>query len=80
MKHLLSHSTVVGLFFIGRSNDGRFHPIFNGESLGSYFSAEQALDDLTNDATFSVMHPKTGALLDTSALGISDDLRDWSPC
>jgi len=79
MKLLCSYQTVVGTFFIGRSNDGRYHPIFDDESLGSYFSAQQALADLTNNSTFSVSHPKTGALLDTSALGISDDLREWSP-
>ena len=36
MKLLYKFDTRVGTFYIGQSRDGRFHPIFDDESLGSY--------------------------------------------
>lgn len=78
MRFLLSWDTKIGTFFIGQSPDGRFHPIFDDESLGSYATVVQAVDDLVNDATFSVLHPRTGTLLDTSALGIPEEWQEWN--
>jgi len=77
MKALLSYVTRVGTFYIARSSDGRFHPVFNDESLGSYVSISQAVDDLVPDATFSVPHPVTSELLDTSELGLPEDPGEW---
>jgi len=77
MKLILSCTTHVGTFYIGQSPDGRFHPIFDEDSLGSYAKAWQAIDDLANNATFSALHPSTGKLLDTSALGIPEDPSEW---
>jgi hypothetical protein len=67
----------AGKFAIAQSEDGRFHPIYNEESLGRYDSAEQALDDLIANATCSVLHKGTGKMLDTSAIGLPEDLSDW---
>lgn len=78
MRALLSYSTRAGTFYIAQSVDGRFHPIFDGDSLGSYRSIAQAIDDLTNDATSSVLHPETFELLDTSALGLPDEPGKWT--
>lgn len=64
--------TRVGRFFISVSDDGRFHPVFNDESLGSYNSAAGAADDLAGGHTFSVQGVK-----DTAALGIPADLGEW---
>lgn len=77
MKLLLSCVTKAGAFYIGRSEDGRFHPIYDDESLGSYWRIEQATEDLALNATFSVCDSKTGKVLDTSKLGISEDPNDW---
>lgn len=78
MQLLMTINTKVGPFYIGQSNDGRFHPIFNDESLGSYAQIWQATEDLANDATFSVLHPTTASLLDTSKLGIPEDPNEWT--
>ena len=78
MKLILQFDTKVGPFYIGQSQDGRFHPIFDDESLGSYAQVWQATDDLAGNATFSVLHPTTSDLLDTSALGIPQDPNEWS--
>lgn len=80
MKLILKCNTQVGTFFIGQSPDGRFHPIFDDESLGSYAHDWQATEDLANNATFSVLHPKTGELLDTSPLGIPESPGEWERC
>jgi len=77
MKLLRQYDTSMGTFYIGQSDDGRFHPIFDNEDLGSYSEVWQASEDLANDATFSVQHPKTGELLDTSELGIPEDPTEW---
>ena len=80
MKLLLTYNTRAGTFFIGQSPDGRFHPFFDNESLGSYQYDWQATEDLANDATFSVLHPETGDLLDTSTLGIPESPGEWDRC
>ncbi len=77
MRYILKHRTKIGTFYIAQSPDGRFHPVFDEESLGSYAHIEQAIDDLVLDATFSVLHPKTSERVDTSALGLPEDPREW---
>lgn len=72
MKLLYSFETSKGIFYIGRSQDGRFHPIFDGESLGSYAHDWQAADDLAGGYTFSVF-----GISDTSELEIPHDLGEW---
>jgi len=77
MKLLVQCHTRAGTFYIGQSDDGRFHPIYDGESYGSYAQAWQAAEDLAMNATYSITHHTTGALLDTSRLGIPADPREW---
>jgi len=77
MRLLMQYNTSVGIFYIGQSEDGRFHPIFDNEDLGSYAEAWQASEDLANNVTFSVLHPETGELLDTSTFGIPEDPVEW---
>jgi hypothetical protein len=76
MRKLLVWNTSVGPFYIAESRDGRFHPVFNDQSLGSYVSIRQAVDDLAGGHTFSI---RGG--VDTSTLGIPADPADWHrPC
>ena len=64
--------TSVGTFYIAESSDGRFHPVFDEESLGSYANAWKAAEDLAGGHTFSA-----SGVDDTSVLGIPDDLSEW---
>lgn len=64
-------STKVGIFSIV-PKAGRWHAMFRGESLGSYFSPQQAADDLAGGHTFT---PPGG--FDTSKLGIPADISEW---
>jgi hypothetical protein len=60
-----------GTFRIVPRHD-RFHAHYEDESLGSYASVEQALDDLAGGHASS---PSNGT--DTSACGLPDDLTEW---
>jgi hypothetical protein len=71
MQKLYACQTRVGPFYIAQIGD-RFHPVFDDELLGSYHSAASAADDLAGGHTFSV-----GSGIDTSELGIPDDIREW---
>jgi hypothetical protein len=62
MKALLKHQTRIGTFYVAQSQDGRFHPVFDNEDLGSYANIMQAVDDLVNDADFSEFHSKSQIL------------------
>lgn len=77
MRLIYKWNTRVGTFYIGQSPDGRYHPIYDGESFGSYSQPWQASEDLAFNATFSVHHAETGALLDTSRLGIPEHTSEW---
>ncbi|SFB80245.1 hypothetical protein SAMN05660443_0220 [Marinospirillum celere] len=77
MRLIAQFETKAGMFYLGRSSDGRFHPIYNNQSLGSYINAYQAAEDLALNVTFSALHESTGELLDTSALGLPADPNDW---
>ena len=70
---LYSHKTRIGIFHIARSDDGRFHPVFKDESLGSYATPEMAAEDLAGGSTFSIAE-----VPDTSTLGIPNELPEWN--
>jgi hypothetical protein len=74
MKLVLAHMTRRGPLYIGVTPDGRFHPVWQGEDLGSYISAEQAIDDAAGGHQFT---PSDGT--DLGELGISADIGDWVP-
>ena len=71
MRKLYRYNTSAGPFYIAEHN-GRFHPVFDDQSLGSYATAQLAAEDLANGHTFSI----SGGL-DPSDLGIPDQLEDW---
>jgi hypothetical protein len=73
MKLLYKFETSVGVFYIGQSEDGRYHPIFDDESLGSYARPGQAAEDLAGGHTFS---PRCDA--DTADLGIPEHHSEWT--
>ncbi len=74
MKYRLiaAHPTKLGTVFIAQTPDGRFHPLWQDESLGSYAHARQAIEDVAGGHTFT---PSDGT--DLGSLGISDDPADW---
>lgn len=74
MRLLYKFTTRVGTFYIGQSADGRFHPIYDNENLGSYAHPRQAAEDLAGGHTFSVP-----GVEDTSVLGIPDNHSEWEP-
>jgi len=71
MQLLYVFHTKIGPFYIGEQ-DGRFHPIFDDESLGSYAQDWQAAEDLAGGYTFSI-----SSGIDTETLGIPEDLKEW---
>jgi len=71
MKLLHVFHTRIGPFYIGEQN-GRFHPILDDNSLGSYSKAWQAAEDLAGGHTFSI-----SSGIDTATLGIPADLGEW---
>lgn len=74
IKLLIAHPTRKGPVFIGQSPDGRFHPVWKEEDLGSYHSAVAAIDDVSGGHTFT---PSDGT--DLGLLDISGDIGDWVP-
>lgn len=74
MKLILAHRTRKGTAYIGQSKDGRFHPIWDEQDLGSYATAQQAIEDMAGGHTF---WPSDGT--DPGSLGLSDDISDWEP-
>ncbi len=71
LQRLFRFETAVGVFYIARSGDGRFHPVFRDESLGSYARDRQAADDLAGGYTFSAPG------VETDQLGLPADLSEW---
>jgi hypothetical protein len=69
---LYGHKTHKGPVFIGQSSDGRFHPMWRDESLGSYHNIAGAIEDVAGGHTFT---PSDGT--DLGSLGISGDPSDW---
>ncbi len=64
------HRTSVANFLIVERS-GRWHAIYNDESLGNYVSPCQAAEDLAGGHTFS-----PGPGIDTSKLGIPRNLEE----
>jgi hypothetical protein len=64
--------TESGTFSI-EQRDNRFHPIYDDESLGSYDSPQAALDDLVGGHTYGLSNG-----LDSSEVGLPDDLSEWT--
>ena len=77
IKLILSYKTEVGTFYIGQSEDGRFHPIYDNEDYGSYYKIWQAVEDIANDCVGSILHPETGDLLDICEYEIPEDPSEW---
>jgi hypothetical protein len=71
MSSIYSFETKAGTFTIVR-RAGLFHVILDGESLGSYASAQQAAEDVAGGHTFT---PSSG--VDTSRLGIPQEISEW---
>lgn len=71
---LIGHKTRKGTVFVGRSQDGRYHPMWQDESLGTYRTLTGAVEDVAGGHTFT---PSDGT--DMGALGISSDTEDWLP-
>jgi hypothetical protein len=65
------YRTRVGTFFV-RQSHGRWHALFEDESLGSYQTPAHALDDLVGGHTF---WPSNG--VDPSTVGLPTDLSEW---
>jgi hypothetical protein len=65
------HRTKVGTFSI-RNTQGRWHALFEDDSLGSYATPDQAVGDPVGGHTFL---PSNG--VDPSTLGLPDDLAEW---
>lgn len=71
MRNLLVWKTRIGAFYIAEM-DGRFHPVYDNEALGSYASLEAAAEELAGGHTFSI-----SSGIDTATLGISENLSEW---
>ena len=71
MRKVYRYKTSVGPFYIAE-HEGRYHPMFHDESLGSYADAQQAVEDLAGGHTFSI-----AGGIDPSAFGIPGRLEDW---
>ncbi len=71
MRKLFVCNTRIGPFYIAEI-DGRFHPVYEDESLGSYERPEQAAEDVAGGHTFSI-----SSGIDTATLGIPEDLSEW---
>ncbi|MBL4804635.1 MAG: hypothetical protein JKY71_07190 [Alphaproteobacteria bacterium] len=67
--HSLHNGKVVSLVPEAR---GRYKIIYENDSLGSYHSAEAALDDLCGGHVFSA-----SGNVDFSQMNIPDSLNDW---
>ena len=71
---LIGHKTRKGPAFIAQSDDGRYHPMWGDESLGSYHSLVSAVEDVAGGHVFT---PSDGTNM--GSLGLSSDPGDWVP-
>ena len=71
MRNLYVWPTRIGPFYIAESG-GRYHVIYENESLGSYHSPEAAASDVAGGHTFSI-----AGCVDTATLGIPENLTEW---
>lgn len=72
MRKLYVHKTTVGAFYIAEQ-DGRFHPLFRDESLGSYATTQQAVDNLTAGY---ILNSCGG--VDTASLALPAQVQEWA--
>lgn len=72
MNRCFAYRSRAGTFRIVQEPNGRWQAMFEDEGLGSYHSAQAALDDLAGGHTF---WPSCG---DPSQLGLPEDLSAWS--
>jgi hypothetical protein len=72
MKRLYSFTTRVGVVSIVVTDNGRFHPEFEGDTYGSYANITLLLADLCGGHTFSF--PRD---IQTEDLEIPDDISEW---
>lgn len=66
------YQTREGAFVI-RLHKGRWHVLFEGENLGSYFTPQQAAEELADGST------EWPGILDPTTLEIPDDIGEWEP-
>jgi hypothetical protein len=69
-----TYTNALGAWSIARGDDGRWHPMFGNESLGSFHCPEAALGSLCIGA---VWFPKNG--LDPATAALPDSLEAWTP-
>jgi len=72
MRKLFVHKTTVGAFYIAEQ-DGRFHPLFRDENLGSYATSQLAVDNLTAGHVLTSFGG-----LDTATLAIPNRVQEWA--
>ena len=72
MRKLYVHKTAVGAFYIAEQ-DGRFHPLFRDENLGSYATTQLAVDNLTAGRNLTSLGG-----LDTATLAIPNRVQEWA--
>lgn len=80
MTKILSFKSTAGMFYVARDGKGRFHILFNDESMGKYDDMVEAIESFVNESGFFIVHPEMGYPLDTFDLGIPDDISGWQPC
>lgn len=66
------YKTTKGTVQITHKKDGRYHVIYDDESLGAYTTPQQAVDDASGGHTFM---PSNG--VDLGEIGLPYDLPDW---
>jgi len=77
MKNCYEFQTSVGPFYIAEYQ-GRYHAVFEGESIGSCTGADQIAAVLGYGYKFNFICVELDEL-DTTKLGISPSLSDWKP-
>jgi hypothetical protein len=71
MRNLFVWNTSIGPFYIAE-REGRYHVVFEDDSLGGYATPAQAAGDVAGGHTFGI---RPG--IDTATLGIPEDLAEW---
>jgi hypothetical protein len=71
LRKLFVCNTRIGPFYIAESG-GRFHAVYEDESLGSYARPEQAAEDVAGGHTFSI-----SSGIDIATLGMPEELSEW---
>lgn len=77
MTPLFAYPTVVGTFYICRSEDGSYHPCIETHDLGRYKTLVDAIEGIAYDTSLILPHPEMGDPLDPTDLGVPDDISGW---